>query len=103
MLLDSVYLAQYPTHDYDSLGYMEDALDLFHKHKHVLIDLRVREHLDIPKFHSMVHYMESIKNFGTTENYNTEMFECFHIDMAKEGWKASNFRNEVPQMTHWLA
>lgn len=22
--------------------------------------------------------------------------------MAKEGWRASNFRNEVPQMTRWL-
>ena len=101
-LLDFIYLAQYPTHDDDSLDYMEDALNLFHKHKHILIDLGVREHLDIPKFHSMVHYVESIKNFGTTDNYNTEMFERFHIDMAKEGWKATNFRNEVPQMTRWL-
>ena len=102
-LLNFIYLAQYPTHNDDSLNYMEDALNLFHKHKHILIDLGVREHLDIPKFHSMVHYVESIKNFGTTDNYNTEMFERFHIDMAKEGWKASNFRNEVPQMTRWLA
>ncbi|KIM57123.1 hypothetical protein SCLCIDRAFT_131144 [Scleroderma citrinum Foug A] len=30
------------------------------------------------------------------------MFECFHINMAKEGWQASNFRNEVLQMTKWL-
>ena len=51
----------------------------------------------------MVHYVESIQYFGTTDNYNTEMFECFHIDMAKEGWRASNFRNEVPQMTKWLS
>ena len=50
----------------------------------------------------MVHYVESIKNFGTTDNYNMEMFEHFHIHMAKDGWKASNFRNEVPQMTRWL-
>ncbi|KIM54118.1 hypothetical protein SCLCIDRAFT_31364 [Scleroderma citrinum Foug A] len=101
-LLDFIYLTQYPTHDDNSLDYMEDALNLFHKHKHVLIDLGVCEHLDIPKFHSMVHYVESIKNFGTTDNYNMEMFEHVHINMAKEGWKASNFRNKVPQMTRWL-
>jgi hypothetical protein len=30
------------------------------------------------------------------------MFERFHIDFAKEGWRASNFREELPQMTRWL-
>ena len=30
------------------------------------------------------------------------MFERFHIDCAKEGWRASNFRNELPQMILWL-
>ncbi|KAG0705540.1 hypothetical protein DFH29DRAFT_980968 [Suillus ampliporus] len=35
-------------------------------------------------------------NFGTTDNYNTEMFERFHIDFCKEGWYASNGRNEKP-------
>jgi len=51
----------------------------------------------------MLHYEECIRNFGTTDNYNTEMFECFHIDYAKEAWRASNFRNELPQMTQWLS
>jgi len=32
-----------------------------------------------------VHYVESIRYSGTTDNYNTEMFKHFHIDMAKEG------------------
>ncbi|KAF8834745.1 hypothetical protein BDN67DRAFT_914326 [Paxillus ammoniavirescens] len=50
----------------------------------------------------MVHYAECIQFFGTTDNYNTEMFERLHIDYAKEGWRASNFRDEVPQMTKWL-
>ncbi|KAI5992048.1 hypothetical protein EDC04DRAFT_2587080, partial [Pisolithus marmoratus] len=31
-LLDFVYLAQYPSHDDDTLEYMEAALTLFHKH-----------------------------------------------------------------------
>ena len=104
-LLDFLYLAQYPSHDDNTLQYMEDSLDLFHKTKSILTspDLNIREHLNIPKFHSLLHYVECIKNFGTTDNYNTEMFERFHIDMAKEGWHASNFRNEVPQMTKWLS
>lgn len=52
-LLDFIYLAQYPMHDDDSLDYIENALNLFHEHKHILINLGVREYLDVPKFHSM--------------------------------------------------
>ncbi|KAI0713002.1 hypothetical protein C8Q72DRAFT_790339, partial [Fomitopsis betulina] len=36
------------------------------------------------------------------DNYNTEMFERLHIDCAKKAWRASNHRNERPQMTKWL-
>lgn len=103
-LLDFIYLAQYTSHDDDTLEYLEDALKLYHDNKDVLMDpkLGLRTHLNIPKFHSMVHYAESIRAFGTTDNYNTEMFERFHIDCAKEGWRASNSRDELPQMTRWL-
>ena len=51
----------------------------------------------------MIHYAQAICDFGTTNNYNTEMFERFHIDCAKEAWRASNFRDELPQMVQWLA
>jgi hypothetical protein len=101
-LLDFIYLAQYPTHDDDTLFYMQKALQDFHRHKEVIINLGIRDDLDIPKFHSLQHYMENIRNFGTTDNYNTEMFERFHIDFCKEGWYASNGRNEKPQMISWL-
>src|SRR6201746_1036652 len=37
------------------------------------------------------------------DNYNTEGFERLHIDMAKEGWRASNKREERPQMVRWLS
>ena len=31
------------------------------------------------------------------------MFECLHIDFAKEGWCASNQCDEFPQMIRWLS
>ena len=40
-LLDFIYLAQYPTHDDTTLKYMTDALELFHKHKDVLVELGI--------------------------------------------------------------
>ncbi|KAG1732830.1 hypothetical protein EDB19DRAFT_1896693 [Suillus lakei] len=102
-LLDFIYMAQYPTHDDSTLQYLTKALDELHANKDILVDLEIDNHFNIPKFHSMLHYEECICNFGTTNNYNTEMFEQFHIDYAKEAWRASNFRNELPQMTQWLS
>ena len=31
------------------------------------------------------------------------MFERLHIDFAKNGWQASNQRDEFPQMITWLS
>ncbi|EGO04725.1 hypothetical protein SERLA73DRAFT_149123 [Serpula lacrymans var. lacrymans S7.3] len=85
-----------------TLGYLSDALKTFHQNKAIFVTLGVRENFNIPKFHSLLHYVNSIRWFGATNNYNTEMFEHFHIDMAKDAWRASNHRNERPQMTTWL-
>ncbi|KAG1801815.1 uncharacterized protein BJ212DRAFT_1204204, partial [Suillus subaureus] len=77
------YLAQYPTHDDHTLGYLQDALDASHKHKVVLIELGVRDHFNIPKIHSLTHYINSTHMFGAMDNYNTEAFERLHINFAK--------------------
>lgn len=102
-ILDFTYLAQYRSHSDETLAYLNDALQSFHKHKDFFIRMGVRKDINIPKFHALLHYIESIKLFGATDNYNTETFERFHIDFAKEGWKASNRRDEFPQMITWLS
>jgi hypothetical protein len=102
-LLDFIYLAQYSTHDMVTLSYLEDALKKFHQVKKYFIDVGCWDHLNIPKLHSLIHYVESIKLFGTTDNYNIEMFECLHINFAKHGWRATNQRDEFPQMIRWLS
>jgi hypothetical protein len=101
--LDFIYLAQYPAHDSDTLQYLQEALDRFHKNREYFIITGIRKDFNIPKFHSLLHYIEAIELFGTTDNYNTEMFERLHIDFAKHGWRASNQRDEFPQMIRWLS
>ncbi|KAI0054982.1 hypothetical protein BV25DRAFT_1816258 [Artomyces pyxidatus] len=101
-ILDFIYLAQYPSHTDTTLKYMKDALDNYLKHRDIFIQLGLRDDFNIPKFHSLLHYVVSIQRFGTTDNYTTEMFERFHIDLAKEGWRTSNHRDERPQMILWL-
>jgi hypothetical protein len=101
-ILDFIYLSQYSTHDDITLGYLDSALEAWHENKDYFIMTQVRADLNIPKFHSLHHYVSSIKLLGTTDNYNTEMFEHLHIDFAKRGWRASNHRDEFPQMIRWL-
>ena len=102
-ILDFIYLAQYSTHDKITLGYMEDSLEMWEKNRSFFIQTGIQENFNIPKFHSLLHYLESIKLFGTTDNYNTEMFERLHIDFTKQGWRASNFRDEFYQIISWLS
>ena len=48
-LLDFIYLAQYSAHDFETLGYLKEALDRFHKNQEYFIKTRVREDFQYPK------------------------------------------------------
>ncbi|KAJ7862972.1 hypothetical protein B0H13DRAFT_1899820 [Mycena leptocephala] len=101
-LLDFVYLAQYPMHTSETLAHLENALQRFHNHKSIFVDLGIRDDFNLPKLHFCGHYINYIKFFGTTDNYNTEYTERLHIDLAKEAYRSTNFKDEFPQMTLWL-
>ena len=62
----------------------------------------VHEHFNIPKIHQMLHYIEAICSHGSADGYNTEASERLHIDYAKEGYRASNKKDYIKQMTVWL-
>ena len=101
-LLDFLYLAQYPLHTSETLHLLRQSLEQFHEHKQIFVDLGIRENFNLPKLHSLAHYVESIQLFGTTDNYNTEYTERLHIDLAKDAYRATNHRDEYGQMTVWL-
>src|SRR5882757_5838214 len=85
-----------------TLSLLKDALSRFHDNKAIFIDLNIRSDFNIPKLHSLQHYPPSIVLFGTTDNYNTEYSERLHIDFAKDAYRATNHKDEYPQMTLWL-
>ena len=101
-ILEFLYLAQLPSHNDETLQDLDDALATFHANKSIFIDLGIREDFNLPKLHSLQHYVSSIKLFGTTDNYNTEYTECLHIDLAKDAYAATNHKDELVQMTTWL-
>ncbi|KAJ3816303.1 hypothetical protein F5880DRAFT_1494435, partial [Lentinula raphanica] len=102
-LLHFIHLAQYPSHDQITLSYMITELKTWHDNRDYFISEGAREHFNIPKFHSLLHYVDSIQWIGTTDNCNTEAFERLHIDFAKEGWRASNKRDVFPQMVTFIS
>ena len=101
-LLNFLYLAQFLSHTTDTLRHLQDSLRLFHENKAVFVDLGTRRNFNIPKLHSLLHYVSSITLFGTTDNYNTEQTERLHIDLAKNAYRATNRKGEYIQMTTWL-
>ena len=101
-LLDFLYLAQYPVHTDETLEVLEDALNRFHENKYIFVDLGIRDNFNIPKLHFAMHYARLIKLYGTTDNFNTEYTERLHIDLAKDAYAATNFKDEFAQMTLWL-
>ena len=101
-LLEFIYYAQYQSHTTETLRRMQESLDLFHTNKDVFVEFNIREHFNIPKLHSMCHYVTSIQNLGSVDGLNSEGPERLHIDYAKKGYRASNKNDYIPQMAKWL-
>lgn len=97
-LIDFAYISMYKQHDDTTLSYLQDSLDQFHRHKDVFVRLRLADDLDLPKVHSLQHYIDSIKLIGITGGASTEEFEHAHIGSAKIPWTLSNRRDALQQM-----
>ncbi|KAI0070398.1 hypothetical protein K474DRAFT_1713361 [Panus rudis PR-1116 ss-1] len=89
-LVDFIYLAQFQLHTDVTLRRLQDTLEAFHSHKEIFERLGLRKHFNIPKLHSLVHYLESIRERGPLDGFNTELSERLHIDFAKEAYRAGN-------------
>ena len=101
-LMDFLFLAQLKSQTSETISKMQDHLTQFHDNKAIFVDIGVRKQFNLPKLHSLSHYDSSIRLFGTTDNYNTEQSERLHIDLAKDAYRATNHKEEFPQMTKWL-
>ncbi|KAG1814163.1 hypothetical protein DFJ58DRAFT_673684, partial [Suillus subalutaceus] len=57
---------------------------------------------NIPKIHSMRHYVQAIRSLGSADGFNSESPERLLIDYAKDAYQASSKVDYIAQMTHWL-
>ncbi|EPQ50355.1 hypothetical protein GLOTRDRAFT_134022 [Gloeophyllum trabeum ATCC 11539] len=97
-----IYYAQYQRHTSETLALMQQALDGFHQLKDIFIDYLVRKDFNIPKFHALLHYIDTIHALGTADEYTTELPEHLHIEYAKKAYHASNKKDYEIQMAKWL-
>ena len=100
-LLDFMYISQLPLIWTNHLDLLERALDEFHDNKTIFVDLGIRAAFNLPKLHACLHYVHSIKLFRTPDNYDMQYTEVLH-KKAKASYRASNMKDEYPQMTAWL-
>ncbi|KAF8548379.1 hypothetical protein OG21DRAFT_1526527 [Imleria badia] len=74
-LLDFIYIAQYQSHTDDTILALQQALNDFHDLKEIFDELECWDHFNIPKFHSLLHYTDTIKKLGSLDGLNTENSE----------------------------
>ena len=103
--LNFIYYAHFESHTLDSLHQLDTAWITFHNNLQYFVDQNVRKDrtdFNIPKLHSMHHYIESIISLGSANGYSTESPERLHIDFAKAAYRSTNKKQYVKQMTKWL-
>lgn len=97
--LDFCYLARRNVLDTISLSTMQEALDRFHKYRCIFETSGVRvTGFNLPRQHSLMHYIPSIKLFGALNGLCSSITESKHIKAVKKPWRRSNRFEALGQM-----
>ena len=89
-VVDFISYVCFEVHTKQSLEKMDRAWSAIHENKRIFLELGIHENFNIPKFHSLIHYITAICLHGTLDGYNTEYPEHLHIDFAKVPFRAGN-------------
>ncbi|KAJ7616603.1 hypothetical protein FB45DRAFT_1034921 [Roridomyces roridus] len=75
-----------------------NVLSRFHQHRAIFIELGVRADISLPRQHSLIHYIPSIRLFGSPNGLCSSITESKHIKAVKEPWRQSSRYNALKQM-----
>ena len=99
--LEFCYIARHNIISDDSLEQLKGALHRFHESRQIFLGT-VRAHgpsaFSLPRQHSMVHYYDHIKNFGSPNGLCSSITESKHIIAVKRPWRRSNKHMALPQI-----
>ncbi|KAI9069864.1 hypothetical protein FKP32DRAFT_1558895 [Trametes sanguinea] len=97
--LDFCYLARRSSHDTFSLQAMEDTLSRFHDLRSIFEDVGIRpDGFALPRQHALVHYVKSIRLFGSPNGLCSSITESRHITAVKKPWRDSSRHNPLEQI-----
>jgi hypothetical protein len=89
--LEFCYIARRNVQDTTSLQELEEALSRFHKHRTIFRECGVRpDGFSLPRQHSLVHYLRSIRAFGAPNGLCSSITESKHIKAIKQPWRRSS-------------
>lgn len=98
-LLDFTYIARRDAHDSHSLLCMEEALERFHNLRTIFEEVGLRlDNFSLPRQHALIHYVRSIKLFGSPNGLCSSITESKHIRAVKRPWRSTNKHNALPQI-----
>ena len=103
-ILDFTMLAQYPSHNNETLSYIDHALYRLDKTKiafenHRPIDAKLfRPTFNYPKFHAMTHFVKCIRDYGSAINYDTAHSEAAHKYLLKAFYGRTNKKEYESQI-----
>jgi len=96
--LEFCYTARRDIHDTKSLSALQDALNRFHHYRTIFQECGVRSDFNLPRQHSMIHYLQLIRAFGAPNGLCSSITESKHIKAIKEPWRRSNRFDALSQM-----
>ena len=97
-LLDFCYIAQRDVHDTHTLTALDDALQRFHHHREIFRESGIRMDFNLPRQHSLIHYLKLIRAFGAPNGLCSSITESKHIKAVKEPWRRSSRFEALRQM-----
>jgi hypothetical protein len=104
---DFLTVAQYRSHDDDTLEYLQQYLRIMNSCKAPLVDAidvdnsSGKKSLNFPKWHAITHVAESIRTFGTLDGTDTSTSEGHHSIWFKQLAGNTNFRETwTEQLLH---
>ncbi|TFK23429.1 hypothetical protein FA15DRAFT_656761 [Coprinopsis marcescibilis] len=97
--LDFCYLVRRNDFNCDTLLSINQALQRFHLQHEVFRTPGVwDEGFSLPRQHSLVHYLQNIRNFGAPNGLCSSITESCHITAVKQPWRRSNHYKALGQM-----
>ncbi|KAH9943733.1 hypothetical protein B0H21DRAFT_779671 [Amylocystis lapponica] len=97
--LDFCYLARRSSHDTQTLTAMQEALDRFHQFQVIFEQEGIcADGFSLPRQHTLEHYIENIRLFGSPNGICSSITESKHIRAVKEPWRCSSKNNPLLQI-----